>query len=131
MNLVVDHVLQALIVRGTQKDARTHESSSVAVKHGLISALLKSRLVQLGRNVLHRVLRKGSCVSFSAILKRTDFAQQTFNQLSNGHSRRNSVRVDDQVRRNRLEENFFFKKRNKKLFFFLLVLTSVVNGMSS
>jgi hypothetical protein len=102
VDLVVHHVLETLIVGGAQKDAGRHESASVAVKHGLVSSLLIARLVQLRRNVFHRVLRKGSCVSFSAILHRRHFAQQTLNQLSNGHARRNRVRIDDEIRRNRL-----------------------------
>jgi hypothetical protein len=63
VNLVVDHVLEALVVRRTEEDLRLHLHARVAVVHHLVAALLQAQLVQQLRDVLHRQRRERSRVA--------------------------------------------------------------------
>src|ERR1700753_1032527 len=96
MNLVVDHVAQTLVVRGAQEDLGAQLLARVAIVHDLEA----TRLVACGKQE-----RRDGCdcdagewgsVAFCA-LEGADFGEQTLDQVSNCHTRRNSVWVDDEI----------------------------------
>ena len=54
MYLVFDHVLEALIVRGSEEDHDLHLFSGEAVVHHLVATQLVPEAMQLLRNQLNR-----------------------------------------------------------------------------
>ena len=96
MDLVVHEVLQALVEGGAHEDARLHASSGVSVVEDLVASLLVALVVQLVGDVLHRHVAERRAVAL-ARLQRRDLAEQTLDELSDGHTRRNGVRVHDDV----------------------------------
>lgn len=97
MDLVVHEVLQALVEGGAHEDARLHASPGVAVVEDLVASLLVALVVQLVGDVLHRHVAERRAVAL-ARLQRRDLAQQALDELSDGHTRGNGVRVHDDVR---------------------------------
>ena len=97
MDLVVHEVLQALVEGGAHEDARLHASSGVSVVEDLVASLLVALVVQLVGDVLHRHVAERRAVAL-ARLQRRDLAEQTLDELSDGHTRGNGVRVHDDIR---------------------------------
>ena len=97
MDLVVDHVAQALVVRGTKEDLGAQLTARVAVVHDLEAPRLVAVLAQQARHGINRDIGKRRRVALHA-LERGDLAQQTLDQMRNRHARRDGVRVDDNVR---------------------------------
>ena len=85
MDLVVHEVLQALVEGGAHEDARLHASSGVSVVEDLVASLLVALVVQLVGDVLHRHVAERRAVAL-ARLQRRDLAQQTLDELSDGHT---------------------------------------------
>ena len=100
MHLVINHVLQSLIKSGTQENHYLHLLASEAVVHHLVASQLVSEAVQLSWDRLN-------CIFWLRVLERCSIALMTFqgshfgwktlNQVTNCHSRRNSVRIDDEI----------------------------------
>lgn len=114
MNLVVDHVLESLVVRRPEVDLRLELASRVPVVHDLEPARVVAVVLEEVRDGFDGDLGERSRVAFVprdrrdcetsslAYCTRKDskertLAEETLDQMSNGHARRNSVRVDDDV----------------------------------
>mmetsp|Transcript_18796 Transcript_18796/g.29913 ORF Transcript_18796/g.29913 Transcript_18796/m.29913 type:complete len:267 (+) Transcript_18796:525-1325(+) len=98
MDLVIDHMLESLIKCRTKENRRMQYSASVSIVQSFVAVLLISDAVQIVHNLLDRqMILEWSGIAFIAS-NSTHFRQQTLNQMSDGHSRRNAVRIDNQVR---------------------------------
>lgn len=105
MNLVLNHMLEPLIVSGPKEYHDFQLLAAEAVIHDLVASQLIALLVKSSRDFLNGGLR-----TLSNSLKRRgislsssqggNLGSQTFNQVANSHSRRDSVRVDDEIRDN-------------------------------
>eukprot|EP00123_Amoebidium_parasiticum_P018025 comp24071_c0_seq1/m.43308 comp24071_c0_seq1/g.43308 ORF comp24071_c0_seq1/g.43308 comp24071_c0_seq1/m.43308 type:complete len:370 (+) comp24071_c0_seq1:731-1840(+) len=100
VDLVVHHVLQALVVRQGQEHLGVDLAPSVPVVHHLVAAQVVAVLLQHLRDTLHShtlVERRG--ITFLSLLC-ADLTQQSLRHVPDGHTRGNGVRVHDNVRRN-------------------------------
>ena len=77
VNLIFDHVLEALVICWPQKDHDLHLLARKSVVHNFISSQLIPQIVQFGRNLIHSISSfllvfspisslEGRCVSFFA-----------------------------------------------------------------
>lgn len=98
VNLVIDHMPQTLVVCWTQEDLGSHLPTCVAIVHDLETALLEIGLLQKIGDVVDGDTTEGSRIAFLRV-DRANLGQQTLDQMGNSHTRRNSVRVDDKIRR--------------------------------
>ena len=101
MNLVVDQVLQPLVESGSDEDTSVQRSTSVSLVQRLVTVALISHSMKTHTDVLDGDISERRGITFTS-LEDDDLAEQTLNQLSDGHSRRNSVRIDDNVGNNSL-----------------------------
>ena len=101
MDLVIHQVLQSLVERRAHEHATLHSPSRVPVVHHLVPSLLIALMVQLRRYVLHRHVAERRAVALARLDGR-HLAQQTLDQLPDGHTRRDGVRVHDDVRHDAL-----------------------------
>ena len=97
VDLVVDHVLQALVVGRVEEDERLELAPRVAVVHHLPAAALVPAIVQGPRDIIDGDAGERRGVSLLADAGR-DLRHQGLDQVPDGHSGRDSVRVDDEVR---------------------------------
>jgi len=113
MNFIFNHMLQALIVSRAEENHDFHFLSSKSVVHYFVAAKLISELVKLCRNsvdstyvftaiLLTNLFLKGCAITLYSV-KRSDFRCETFNQVTDCHARRNSMRVHDQIRSDSLD----------------------------
>mmetsp|Transcript_27537 Transcript_27537/g.79232 ORF Transcript_27537/g.79232 Transcript_27537/m.79232 type:complete len:209 (+) Transcript_27537:609-1235(+) len=97
VDLVVDHMLEPLVVGGPDEDARIQPTAGVAVEQHLHPVLLVAECVEVGRDLLHRQFGEWRSVTLHAA-HTAHLAQQTLNQMTDGHSGGDGVRVHDDVR---------------------------------
>lgn len=119
MDLVGNHVLETLVVRRAEVDLGSELAARVTVVHDLEAGLSRyksvvsgtaghwrkpnapSRLVALGseprRDSLDRQVGEGRGITLGSE-KRCELREQTLDQMTDRHSRRDGVRVDDDVR---------------------------------
>mmetsp|Transcript_10118 Transcript_10118/g.15281 ORF Transcript_10118/g.15281 Transcript_10118/m.15281 type:complete len:422 (-) Transcript_10118:326-1591(-) len=103
MNLIIHHMLQPLIICGADKNLGREGHTGVPIVQHLVTVFLISvKMKSLRKLVRHLGLRRerSSISLFSQ--QRGDLPQQTLNQLPNGHTRGNSVRIDNQIGSNTL-----------------------------
>mmetsp|Transcript_4817 Transcript_4817/g.13483 ORF Transcript_4817/g.13483 Transcript_4817/m.13483 type:complete len:410 (-) Transcript_4817:2321-3550(-) len=98
MDFVIHHVAEALVVGRPDKNFGGKRLTRVPVVERFVAVTVVTKPVQLVRDVQYNVrLRgKGRCVTLKAQDGR-DLPLKTLNQLSDGHARRNGVRVDNEV----------------------------------
>mmetsp|Transcript_16479 Transcript_16479/g.64296 ORF Transcript_16479/g.64296 Transcript_16479/m.64296 type:complete len:1268 (+) Transcript_16479:614-4417(+) len=102
VDLVVHHVLEALIVGGPDEEVRLQLPAGVAVVEHFVAVALVAAVVEHHRDLVGREGRvEGGGVALFAGVGR-QLAEEAFNQLTDGHTRGNGVRVDDEVRRDAL-----------------------------
>jgi hypothetical protein len=96
VHLISDHMLKSLIVSWTQEDEHFLFLSCETVVHNLITVSLVTQVMELISNFRNLLATERSGISSCAI-KRRFLGQEALNQMTNCHTRWNSVRVDDQV----------------------------------
>ena len=96
VDLVTNHMLQSLIVGRVEEDHDFKLLSSKAVVHDLVSISLVAKLMQLVRNEFDCLALEWSCITLVTI-QRSDLTQDGFNHMANGHTRWDSVGIDDHV----------------------------------
>jgi hypothetical protein len=99
MDLRVHHVFKSLVISWTEEDLSVESLPCPSIVHDFIASVLVSKLMQVSGDVLDSDLHEWSCVSFFT-LKASNLRGQTLNQVSNSHSRWDSVRVHNDVRNN-------------------------------
>ena len=113
VNLIVYHVLQALVIRRTDEDLRVQHAPRVTVVHDFVTTLLVATLVQHRRDVFCSNRGEWRSVPFLAHARR-NLAHDTLHELTDCHPRRNSVRVHDDIGRDTLarERHVFLRVRH-------------------
>lgn len=96
MDLVTHHMLQALVIGRTQEDHNLELLARKPIVHHFISVPLITELVQLRANVVNCLVLERRRITFVTV-QRCDLTQNTFNQMTDSHTRRDSVRVNDHV----------------------------------
>jgi len=97
VNFVVDHVFESLLESGTDKNGVVELHASLPVEHDFVAVALLLLPVQVFCDVVDRdTFGKGCCVSLAAS-QRGHLARQTLHHVSDGHPRRNGMRVHDQI----------------------------------
>jgi hypothetical protein len=97
VDFVAHHMLQTLIVGRTQEDHDLKLLASEAIVHDFVSVSLVAQGVQLARNEVDRLSLEWRGVALVTV-KTCHFAENALDQMTNRHSRRNSVRIDNHVR---------------------------------
>ena len=114
MNFIVDHVLETLVVCWSKEYLCIHFTSSKSTINDFITTLLIFVIVQqirhLGDKLVHcpfyiaenYLLYSHGIIEWSSItnftFQCTNFRCDTFEQVTNCHTRWNSMRVDNQIR---------------------------------
>mmetsp|Transcript_57052 Transcript_57052/g.100154 ORF Transcript_57052/g.100154 Transcript_57052/m.100154 type:complete len:607 (+) Transcript_57052:305-2125(+) len=98
VDLVVDQVLQALVERRAEEDKRVERAAGVAVVHALVAVLLVAQLGQVATDLLHRHVVHERCGITFVAEQTGHLAEQTLHQVTNGHARRNGMRVHHDIR---------------------------------
>lgn len=96
VDLITYHMLQALVIGRTQEDHHLKLLACEPIVHHFIAVPLIAKLVELRANVVNSLVLERRRVTFVTI-QRCDLTQNTFNQMTNRHTRRDSVRVHDHV----------------------------------
>jgi hypothetical protein len=96
VHLVSDHMLKSLIVGWTQENEDFLFLSCETVVHNLITVSLVTQVMELSSNIRNLLATEWSGISRCTIKSRF-LRQKALNQMTNCHTRRDSVRVDDQV----------------------------------
>ena len=96
MDLIADHMLQALVIGRIEEYHDLHSLSSEPVVHDLVAVSLVAQVVQLVRNVLYGLPLERRGVSFVTV-QTGNLAENSFDQVTNGHTRRDGVWVDNHV----------------------------------
>lgn len=97
VDLVVHHVLQSLVVSGPQEDLGVDLPAGVAVIHDLVASQLVAVLLEQGRDFLYiyRIVERGGVADFALVGRH--LALDALDQVTNRHTRRDSVGVDYDV----------------------------------
>lgn len=96
VDLVVHHVAQTLVVCRPKEDLGAQLPPRVPVVHDLETARLVPMLPQEVRDAVDRDLGEGCGIALHA-LEGGHLGKQALDQMGDGHTRRNGVRVDDDV----------------------------------
>jgi len=99
MDLITHHMLQALIVGGVEEDHDLEALASEAIVHHLIAVPLITEVVELVRDVLDGLALEGCCVTLVSV-QTGNLGQDCFNQMTDCHTRGDSVRIDDHIGHN-------------------------------
>mmetsp|Transcript_14281 Transcript_14281/g.27527 ORF Transcript_14281/g.27527 Transcript_14281/m.27527 type:complete len:216 (+) Transcript_14281:230-877(+) len=97
VDLVANHMLQPLVVRWPKENHAVKLPSRVSIVHHLASPHLIATLVQLVTDLLHRDFGKRCRVSLLAKAS-AELTHQALDQVTDGHSRRNSMGVHYNIR---------------------------------
>lgn len=89
-------MLEALVEGGSQEDLCVHLLAGEAIVHNLPRVALVAPAVELVREILNGDFGEG-CSHFNAPRKQDALAKQRFDKLADRHSRRDGVRVDDDI----------------------------------
>lgn len=97
VDLVVHHVLETLVVGRAEKDLSAELATSVAVVEHFVASQVIAVLLQEVRDLLDvdGVVERSGVADFALVGRH--FALKAFDQVTNCHTRRNGVRVDDDV----------------------------------
>ncbi len=97
VNLIVDQMLEALVVRGSQVDLRVELASGEPVVHDLVA----TRVVVVADEQLGDLLHGDGVVEGRGVadlaLVRRHLRLEALDQVTDGHARRDGVRVDDEI----------------------------------
>ena len=96
MNLVTNHMLQALIVGWVQENHDFHTLASETIVHDFIAVSLIAQVMELVRDVLDSLALEWGRITFVTI-QTSDLTQDSLDQMTNSHTRGDSVRVDNHV----------------------------------
>ena len=96
MDLIAHHMLQALIIGRIEEDHNLHSFSSEPIVHDFVAVSLVTQVVQLVRDVLYGLPLERCGVTLIAI-QTCDLAKNGLNQVTNGHTRWDGVRIDNHV----------------------------------
>mmetsp|Transcript_38401 Transcript_38401/g.115055 ORF Transcript_38401/g.115055 Transcript_38401/m.115055 type:complete len:461 (-) Transcript_38401:2045-3427(-) len=96
VHLVVDEMLETLVERRTDEDSGVERTAGVSLIHGLVAVTLISHGMETHTDILDGHVREGGGVAL-APLEYDDLAEETFDQLSDGHSGGDGVRIHDDV----------------------------------
>lgn len=96
MDLVTHHVLKPLIIGWIEEDHDLHALSCEAIVHDFVAVALIAQIVQLVRDVLDSLTLERSRIALVAV-QTGDFTEDGLDQVTNGHTRRDSMRVDNHV----------------------------------
>mmetsp|Transcript_16564 Transcript_16564/g.24246 ORF Transcript_16564/g.24246 Transcript_16564/m.24246 type:complete len:202 (-) Transcript_16564:2245-2850(-) len=97
VNLVINQMLQSLVKCGSNEDASTQRPSSMPLINSFIAMFLVSHCMKTLADIFNSNVSKRSSITL-ATLKNDNFSKKTLNKLSDGHTRRNSVRIHNDVR---------------------------------
>mmetsp|Transcript_22559 Transcript_22559/g.51658 ORF Transcript_22559/g.51658 Transcript_22559/m.51658 type:complete len:223 (-) Transcript_22559:2734-3402(-) len=97
MHFIVHQMLQSLIKSGPQKNSSAQGLARVSLIHGFISMFLITHGMQPFTDIFYRDICKRSCITFHT-LEHHHLPQQTFDQLSDGHSGGDGMGVDNDIR---------------------------------
>ena len=92
VDLVSHHVLQSLIKSGPKEYKHFEFLACKAIVHDFVAVALVAKGVQEIRDIVDILATEGGGITFRAI-ERSYFTQQAFNQMPNGHSGGDSMRV--------------------------------------
>ena len=96
VDLITHHVLKALIVSWIQEDHNLHPLPCEAIIHDLVAVSLVAQIVQLVGNVLYSLPLERRCVTLISV-QAGNLAKNGLDHVTNGHARRDGVRVDYHV----------------------------------
>ena len=96
MNLVAHHMLQTLIIGGVQEDHDFHLLSSKSVVHHFVTVALVPEIMELIGDIIDSLALERCRITFVTI-QTSDLTQDSLDQMTNSHTRWNSVRVDNHV----------------------------------
>ena len=96
MRLIIYHVLETLIEHGTDENTGLKLFAGQAVVHDLVSIGLVSNLLQLLADILHVKLAKRSSVAKESKTHKR-LTKNSLLELSNRHTRRNCVWINDDI----------------------------------
>eukprot|EP00042_Codosiga_hollandica_P059448 m.916303 g.916303 ORF g.916303 m.916303 type:complete len:306 (-) comp60162_c0_seq1:2712-3629(-) len=96
VDLVVHHVLESLVVRGSEVNLCIELAAGEAVVEHLVSVFVVVVPLQRGCDMLHADGGEGRCIADLASLA-GHLADQTLQQVPNGHATGNGVWVHDDV----------------------------------
>ena len=99
MNFVSHHVLQPLIEGWSEENHHFKSFACESIVHDFVSIALVPKSVKLVRNVFDCLALERSCITFISV-QSSDFTKDALNQVTNSHSRWDSVRIDNHVRIN-------------------------------
>ena len=97
IDLVSNHMLQSLIVGGTQEDENVQLLTSEPTVHGFVSMALIPQVMQLLRDELNCLALERRSISLITI-ETGHLAEHALHQVTNSHTGGNSVRIDNHVR---------------------------------
>ena len=99
MNLVCYHMFQPLVICRTDKNFRPYLFSSPSIIHNLITISFHSRHLQYFRDILNSTVVIWRRISKSPNMT-PGFSHNTFHKLCDSHTRRDSVRIHNNIRHN-------------------------------
>ena len=67
VNLVADHMLESLVICGTEENHNFELLSGETIIHGLVTVALVTQLVELRAHEINRLVLKWCCVSFVTV----------------------------------------------------------------
>ena len=102
LELVVDHVTQTLVVDNTHIDVSTELLTCDTRVHGLVPVVVEASTLQLVTEVLDGglaccVLELERCAVLRNTVQTSGLTSQRLDEHTDGHTRRESVRVDDDI----------------------------------
>lgn len=95
--LIDDHVLEALVERGSHEDLGLHHFTGLTILQNLIALRVHSELGHLTTELVDSKVRLRRAIRNGALLC-IDLAEHTLHELRNRHTRRHRVRVHDEIR---------------------------------
>lgn len=97
VDLIVHHMFQSLVVSGSQEDLSVQFPSRVSAVHHLVTSGLVTVVIQQFGNLLDiDSVIEGSGISNLSLVG-SNFALETLNQVTDGHTGGDGVGVDDDV----------------------------------
>ena len=97
VDLIVHHMFQSLVVSGSQEDLSVQFPPRVSAVHHLVTSGLVTVVIQQFGNLLNiDSVIEGSGISNLSLVG-SNFALETLNQVTDGHTGGDGVRVDDDV----------------------------------
>lgn len=98
VHFIIDQVTKPLIVNRTYKDQILKGLACVRIEHPLIAVALESCTMELTSLLQHVEVRERGGVFTEIATNGCDFGSEALKQVTNSHSRRNAVRINNEIR---------------------------------